>query len=97
MEAKIIFNDGTELNVEVNGGAFITATEPEFPEDLSRVVIEEDENETVLTNVSVQPCASVDGRFWFTFIKPTIFEKLESQVMYTALITDTLLEEMEEE
>lgn len=95
-EAKIIFKDGTELDVEVNGSCYICDDEPEFPDDLSKVIIVTDDTETEISNASVQECASVDGRYWFSFVTATEFDKLESQVMFTALMTDTLLEEMEE-
>ena len=91
--AKIIFKDGTELEVEANGSCFILNEKPEFPDDLSEVTIERDGNEEVLHNVGVDECASVDGRYWFTFIVASAYDKLESQVMYTALMTDTLIEE----
>lgn len=37
----ISFNDGTTLEVEQNGSTFITDTKPDFPEDLTDIIIEE--------------------------------------------------------
>lgn len=45
MNAKLIFTDQTELVAEVNGSCFITDEQPEFPEDLSVVVVQEIEPE----------------------------------------------------
>lgn len=92
-KTKIIFNDGTEIEVYVNGDCFIAETEPTFPEDLSTVTITKDGVETELHNVSVQEAASVDGRYWFIFVTPTQLDKIQSQMLYTALMTDTLIEE----
>ena len=91
--AIIKFTDGTEIEAEVNGDNYIVAVEPEFPNDLSEVIIEKDGVEETIRNAFVQPTASVDGRFWFIFSVPSNYDVLESQVLYTALMTDTLLEE----
>ena len=45
MDAKLIFTDQTELIAEVNGSCFITDEQPEFPEDLSVVIVQEIEPE----------------------------------------------------
>lgn len=91
--AIIRFKDGTEINAEVNGNNFITAAEPNFPADMSEVTVIKENDEEVLKNVSVQQSAGLDGRYWFIFVTPTAYETLESQVLYTALMTDTLIEE----
>lgn len=92
-EAKIIFNDGIEITAEVNGSCYIVDTKPEFPDDLTEVVIEKDGTQETLEFAEVQECASSDGRYWFTFATATEYDKLQSQVLYTALMTDTLIEE----
>ena len=76
MEAKIIFKDGTEITAEVNGTCYITETEPEFPEDLSIVTVEEDISTRTFTNARVQECASIDGRYWFVFIEESEQERI---------------------
>lgn len=91
--AIIRFKDGTEISAEVNGNNFITTTEPNFPDDMSEVTVVKGNDEEVLKNVSVQQSAGLDGRYWFIFTVPTTYETLESQVLYTALMTDTLIEE----
>ena len=95
MEEKAIirFKDGTEIEADVNGNNFITNTEPNFPDDLSEVTIVRDEEEEVLRNAFVQQTAGLDDRYWFIFSVPSSYDVLESQVLYTALMTDTLLEE----
>ena len=69
MEVKIIFNDGTELVAEVNGSCFIVDEQPSLPKDLSEVTIQEEGVERILTDVIVQECASVDGKYWFTLLE----------------------------
>lgn len=95
MEEKVIirFKDGTEIEADVNGNNFITNTEPDFPDDLSEVTIVRGEEEEVLRNTFVQQSAGLDDRYWFIFAVPSNYDVLESQVLYTALMTDTLLEE----
>lgn len=72
--AKIIFKDGTEINAEQNGSCFITYTKPDFPADLSRVIIKA-QKETKLKNAQLVECASVDERYWFTFLGEQYFEE----------------------
>ncbi len=64
----IIFTNGLEIEVESNGDSYITDTEPNFPDDLSVVIIKNGDDTTELENVNVQECASVDGRYWFVFV-----------------------------
>lgn len=90
---KIRFKDGTELEAGVNGNNFITDEAPEFPDDLSEVVIISDGGEEVIKNATVQQAAGIDDRYWFIFVAQTPLGSLESQVLYTAMMTDTLLEE----
>lgn len=92
-EVRIIFNDGTEIEAEVNGDSYIVDTEPDFPEDMTTVEVVKGEETTEFHNARVQECASVDGRFWFVILEATQSEILESQVFYTAMMTDTLLED----
>ena len=83
---KIKFTDGTEIEAEVNATCYITDSKPTFPDDLTGVKVD---GET-LENVTLQECASVDGRYWFTFVEVSNFDLLKSQVLYTALMTDTI-------
>ena len=83
---KIILSDGTEIEAEVNGNNYITDSKPDFPEDMTEVTIDGE----VLENVVLQECAPVDSRYWFTFVKVSDFDLLKSQVLYTALMTDTM-------
>ncbi len=92
---KIIFKDGTEITVERNGSCFIVETKPEFPEDLTDITIEGEMPQTI-ANGRIVDAASVDGRYWFTIIEISEAEareaKREAQIMYTALMTDTIME-----
>lgn len=94
---KIIFLDGTEIEAEKNGSSYIVDEKPGFPNDLSEVSITgSEEGEKVLHNVQIGECASVDGRYWFWLgeIPEAELEatRTDAQVMYTALMTDTLLD-----
>lgn len=101
--AKIVFLDGTELETDHNGDCFIVDTKPQFPDDLSEVTIiitsgsEETTSTSILHNAAIKECYSNDGRYWFSFIITSeaamkIME-IEAQTYYTAMMTDTLLEE----
>lgn len=69
MNGKIIYADGTLMDVELNGTCFILDQKPTFPSDLSIITVEGDKGNKVYRNAYVQECASVDGRYWFTFIE----------------------------
>ena len=71
MEVKIIFNDGTQMSAEQNGNCFIVAAQPAFPDDLSVVTVESEDQRQDFNNVTIQECASIDGRFWFTLLEET--------------------------
>lgn len=71
MEVRIIFNDGTSIVAEQNANTYITAAQPAFPEDLSVVTVESDDQSQVFHNVTIQECASIDGRYWFGLIEET--------------------------
>ena len=97
MEAKIVFKNGTELMTEMNGSSFIVDERPAFPDDLSTINVITEQGERVLHNVIAAECASVDGRFWFGFIEQSqedmTQEKRDAQILFKALMTDTLIEE----
>jgi len=75
MEAKIIFKNGAEITAEMNGNSLILMDEPVFPSDLSVVTVRTADGDTVFRNAVIQACASVDGRFWFTFVEETDYER----------------------
>ena len=81
---EIIFNDGTRLQVEQNGTSFILDEKPEFPSDMSRVTIENDEGTQVIENAELVECASIDNRYWFTFIEISR-EKMLERALYAIL------------
>ena len=94
MESAIIkFLNGTEIITEINGNCFITEEKPDFPENMSEVTVEKENEVIKLFNARVQDCAPIDNRYWFILLEATPSEILESQVFYTAMMTDTLLEE----
>lgn len=92
-KVTIEFKDGSQIEAEVNGNCYITDSKPEFPEDLSEVTIKGGDDTQILKDVGILKCAAVDNRYWFTFTFTSAYEKLEAQIMYTAAMTDTLMEE----
>lgn len=88
MEAKIIFEDGTEITAEVNGSSYITAEIPVFPESLGRVTVQEKEAEKVLQDVTIQECASIDGRYWFTLLEKSAEQKEKEAFARLKAMTD---------
>ena len=76
MEAKVIFNDGTELDAEMNGSCLIVDEEPVFPEDLTNVSVQTENGTTVYNNALLVVAASVDGRFWFSFSEEPVNERV---------------------
>lgn len=99
MEKVVItFNDGIVVKADKNGDSYIVDEKPSFPEDLGEVVVTDEKgDDTVLEKVQIIDCASVDGRYWFALREMPEAElaqdKTDAQVLYTALMTDTLLEE----
>lgn len=79
--AKIIFKNGTEISAEINGNCFVTNQAPEFPDDLSEVTVQTETEERTLIDVSVQECASVDGKYWFTFLEKTPEQKEKESLL----------------
>ena len=91
--ATIVFRDGTQLTAEQNGTCFILDGKPDFPEDLSVVRIE-GEYTSVLHNAVLIECASVDGRYWFSFTEKTA-EEIEKELLHesVAALEDALCEQ----
>jgi len=82
---RIIFENGNIIEAEQNGSCFITAEKPTFPTSLGRVKIEGDEPR-IIEHAQLVECASVDGRYWFTFIETPQDE------LYRAMMEDALCE-----
>ena len=91
-KVKITFNDGTKITAEVNGNSYIVDEKPEFPEDLTDVVIEKNEEEKTIKDARIIECASIDGRYWFAIIEipeqERILTHLQSSVDYIAMMAD---------
>lgn len=79
-KAKIIFNDQSELTVEVNGDCYITKKKPSFPDDLTNISIE-GEQTVHFDNAVLVECASVDKMYWFTFIEKSKEEIREEELL----------------
>lgn len=93
MNVKIIFNDKTEIIAEQNGNCYILDDEPVFPDDLTNITILSDEGNTVIENAVIQPCASVDKKYWFTLV-PETKEQREIRELkeQNDMLTECLLE-----
>lgn len=100
MEEKAIisFSDGTSFEADVNGNNYITDEKPDFPSDLKEVIVTIGDDAYVLNNVTIQEGAHTDDRYWFILLETSAEEmkaaEVEAQVLYTAVCTDTLLEEV---
>ena len=93
MEAKIIFANGSELTAEKNGSCLIMAEKPTFPEDLSTVTVESQEETEVYHDAIVQECASIDGKFWFSFLEESPDAKTIRELQEeNAMLEDAIIE-----
>ena len=96
-KVTITFVDGTYIEAERNGDCYITGIEPTFPRDLSLVVIVGNNYDRTVEHAELIECASVDGRYWFTFneipenIRTT--KQIQANIEYIAMMTDVDLEE----
>ena len=84
--AKIVFSDGTELTAEENGSCLIFDEKPTLPGDLSLVTVISENGTTVYQHAEAIECASVDGRYWLTFVE-TPAEELFKRKMLANIAT----------
>lgn len=93
---KITFADGTDVSAKKNGDCLILTKKRAFPEDLSVVTVSGDGVETVYHNAELVECASVDGKYWFTFIETPADKlalmRMEKEIHTIATITDVDLD-----
>ncbi len=68
-KVTIKFKDGMEIEAEQNGSSLITDSKPEFPTDLSEVIVRGEREERTVEYAELIECASIDGRYWFSFIE----------------------------
>ena len=97
MEKAIIkFADGSELIADKNGNCVIFDEKPEFTSDLSVVTVSSESGVTVVNNAEVIECASVDGRFWYTFVETSAEEifkrRVQANIQTIAEMTDVDLD-----
>ncbi len=97
-KAKIIFTNGTVIEAEENASSLITASRPDFPADLSSVVVTGTGGERIYKNAEIIECASIDGRYWFAFREISESEKtarqMQANIEYIAMMTEVDLEEV---
>ena len=75
MQATIRFETGNFITAELNGDSLITATKPDFPNPLGDVEVLSEDVDRLYENAQLVECASVDGRYWFTFHAESQYEK----------------------
>ena len=89
----IVFGDGTAIEAERNGDCFITNEKPGFPDDLSTVTVTDAQTVYELRDAELIECASVDGRYWFTFRELSPMElRLRELEETNQMLTGCLLE-----
>ena len=93
MEEVIIeFKNGLKIQAEYNGSCFVIDNKPDFPLDLSEVII----NDEPYYHVKIIECASVDGRYWFTIQEIPkdilIRNQMQANIEYIAMMSDIDLE-----
>ena len=66
-KATVTFANGKSKNFDVNGNCLIANAKPSLPDDLSTVTVESEGWSQTFLNAFVIECASVDGKYWFTF------------------------------
>lgn len=98
MKKSIIrFANGETIEAEQNGSSLITDYQPIFPTDLSVVTVEESDGMiNTYKNAEIIECASIDGRYWFTFREVPESERkakqMQANIEYVAMMTDVDLE-----
>ena len=93
MEATIIFKNGTEISAEMNGNSLILNAKPVFPDYLSVVTVQSEAGNTIYHNAALQECASVDGRYWFTFVEEGELERTLRELREeNEILTECILE-----
>ena len=80
MEATIKFKNGTEIVAEVNGDSYITKSKPTFPNDLTGLEIVTEKETKTFEEAMLIECASVDNRYWFTFIEKPLDVKQAERI-----------------
>jgi len=90
MTATITFSDHTIIEAGVNGNCYFTPEKPEFPSDLSLVIVEKVEDDQTITeelhNVRVIETYPLDNNYWFAF------HEMSAQEIWQASIEDAICE-----
>ena len=98
---KMTLTDGTVINnLELNGTNYVSQEEIDeniFEGNLKEVIVEDGESEYVLRNCELEYVRQYGDEWWFVLRELSDAEvkamATDAQVLYTALVTDTLLEE----
>lgn len=95
--ATIIFANGETITAQTQEDSFITEVEPAFPENLENITIVRDGQEELIAHGTIAPCASIDGRFWFTVREvpeqKRILEQMQANIQFIAMMSDIDLDD----
>ena len=80
MNAKITLSNGTEIIAEKNADCYITASKPEFPDVLGKVIIESEDGDKEYEDALLIECACIDNRYWFSFMETPEDIKLKNRI-----------------
>ena len=86
----IKFSNNAEIKAEQNGTCFITKEKPNFPEDLTKVILDDGKSKITLIGVEVIECASNDSRYWFSFAGKQVFSDREEKVAQIEILKKKL-------
>lgn len=90
MTATITFSDHTTIEAGVNGNCYFIPEKPEFPSDLSLVIVEKVEDDQTITeefhNVRIVEPYAIDDNYWFAF------HEMSAQEIWQASIEDAICE-----
>jgi len=96
MKATIQFVNRSTITVEKNADCYIAEEKPDFPDPLGEVIVQSEDGDKRFYDAKLIECASVDGRFWFTFMEMPEDEKLRKRVAElestNTMLQDCLLE-----
>ena len=96
-KVKITFADKSEIEAEKNGSSYITDSKPAFPSDLSTVKITGENTNESFTSPRIVKCASIDGRYWFSFVEVSetarAVSEMKSNIDYIAMMSNISLKE----
>lgn len=97
-KVKIVFQNGMEMEAEENASSLVMGSKPKFPSGLSSVTVTGVGGERIYKDAEIIECASVDGRYWFSFREVPESERaakqMQANIEYIAMMAGVDLEEV---